>query len=61
MLDPWAAEYLGVLGDLYLKAGMRVRARKAFEEAKAIDPGFTVPKEGEGLMQQGTSSPSRTA
>ncbi len=44
-LDPWKSAYLGSLGKLYLDAGMNLRAQKAFEQARAIDPTFKVPED----------------
>jgi lipoprotein NlpI len=32
------------LGELYRRAGLHVRARKVFEQARAIDPNFTIPE-----------------
>jgi tetratricopeptide (TPR) repeat protein len=43
-LDPWKPEYFVALGELYRRAGLHVRARKVFEQAKAIDPNFTIPE-----------------
>jgi tetratricopeptide (TPR) repeat protein len=42
-LDPWKADYFLALGSLYLDVGLHLRARKAFEQAKAVDPGVKVP------------------
>jgi molecular chaperone DnaJ len=42
-LDPWKVKYFAALGELYLNAGMRTRARNVFEQARAIDPGFVPP------------------
>jgi tetratricopeptide (TPR) repeat protein len=40
-LDPWKSTYFVALGKLYEKAGMGVRAQRAFDQAKAIDPSFS--------------------
>jgi curved DNA-binding protein CbpA len=42
-LDPWKAEYLLTLGKLYQEVGLHLRARKAFEQAKSVDPAIDVP------------------
>lgn len=42
-LDPWKVKYFKALGELYLNAGMRTRARNVFEQAKAVDPLFEPP------------------
>ncbi len=39
-LDPRDAKYFVALGELYEKSGLRVRAKRAFEQAKAIDPNY---------------------
>jgi curved DNA-binding protein CbpA len=44
-LDPWKAEYLVTLGTLYQEVGLHLRARKAFEQAKSVDPTVQVPEE----------------
>jgi len=44
-LDPWKAEYLVTLGNLYQEVGLHLRARKAFEQAKWVDPTVAVPEE----------------
>jgi tetratricopeptide (TPR) repeat protein len=44
-LDPWKAEYLVTLGTLYQEVGLHLRARKAFEQAKSVDPTVKVPEE----------------
>jgi hypothetical protein len=44
-LDPWKAEYFVALGVLYQEVGLHLRARKAFEQAKAVDPTVEVPEE----------------
>ena len=36
-LDPWKPEYFVALGELYQKAGMRLKAQRMFEQAKALD------------------------
>jgi hypothetical protein len=43
-LDPWKADYFLALGSLYQDVGLHLRARKAFEQAKAVDPGVKVPE-----------------
>jgi hypothetical protein len=43
-LDPWKSKYLSALGNLYLSAGMTLRAKKIFEQATAIDPAFNPPE-----------------
>ena len=43
-LDPWKSKYLSALGTLYLKAGMKSRAQRTFEQAKAVDPTFEPPE-----------------
>ncbi len=43
-LDPWKVKYLAALGELYLKAGLRTRAKNVFEQANAIDPSFVPPE-----------------
>jgi hypothetical protein len=42
-LDPWKADYFLALGSLYQDVGLHLRARKAFEQAKAVDPTAKVP------------------
>lgn len=44
-LDPWKADYFLALGSLYQEVGLHLRARKAFEQAKAVDPMAKVPEE----------------
>ncbi len=44
-LDPWKADYFLALGSLYQEVGLHLRARKAFEQAKAVDPTAKVPEE----------------
>ncbi len=44
-LDPWKADYFLALGSLYQEVGLHLRARKAFEQAKAVDPEAAVPEE----------------
>jgi hypothetical protein len=44
-LDPWKADYFVALGSLYQEVGLHLRARKAFEQAKAVDPAAKVPEE----------------
>ena len=44
-LDPWKADYFLALGSLYQEAGLHLRARKAFEQAKVVDPTAKVPEE----------------
>ena len=41
-LDPWDAKYFVALGKLYEKSGLRLRAKRAFEQAKAIDPNYPI-------------------
>ena len=36
-LDPWKPEYFVALGELYQKAGMRLKAQRMFEQAKSLD------------------------
>jgi hypothetical protein len=42
-LDPWKAEYFVALGTLYQEVGLHLRARKAFEQAKVVDPQVKLP------------------
>ena len=44
-LDPWKADYFLALGSLYQEVGLHLRARKAFEQAKAVDPTAIVPED----------------
>ena len=44
-LDPWKADYFLSLGSLYQEVGLHLRARKAFEQAKVVDPTVQVPEE----------------
>jgi tetratricopeptide (TPR) repeat protein len=44
-LDPWKSRYLVDLGRLYEQAGMNLRAQRAFDQAKAIDPSISVEEE----------------
>jgi tetratricopeptide (TPR) repeat protein len=44
-LDPWKADYFLALGSLYQEVGLHLRARKAFEQARAVDPAAVVPEE----------------
>jgi curved DNA-binding protein CbpA len=44
-LDPWKADYFLALGSLYQEAGLHLRARKAFEQAKSVDPTAKVPED----------------
>ncbi|HEY7699908.1 MAG TPA: hypothetical protein VIE88_15905, partial [Vicinamibacteria bacterium] len=44
-LDPWKADYFVALGSLYQEVGLHLRARKAFEQAKAVDPMAKVPED----------------
>jgi len=44
-LDPWKADYFLALGSLYQEVGLHLRARKAFEQAKVVDPTAEVPEE----------------
>jgi hypothetical protein len=44
-LDPWKADYFVALGSLYQEVGLHLRARKAFEQAKVVDPAAKVPEE----------------
>ena len=44
-LDPWKADYFIALGSLYQEVGLHLRARKAFEQAKAVDPTAKVPED----------------
>lgn len=37
-LDPWKAEFLLSLGNLYKRSGMHTRAERMFEQVRAIDP-----------------------
>jgi tetratricopeptide (TPR) repeat protein len=43
-LDPWKVEYFVALGTLYRDSGLHLRARRAFEQAKVIDPALDVPE-----------------
>ena len=43
-LDPWKGDYLAALGTLYENAGMALRAQRMFDQAKAVDPNFSVPE-----------------
>lgn len=42
-LDPWKAQYLVSLGNIYKKAGMDMRASRAYEQAQAVDPTVSLP------------------
>lgn len=42
-LDPWKAEYQLELARLYDSAGLHLRARKAYEKARVIDPAVEIP------------------
>jgi tetratricopeptide (TPR) repeat protein len=44
-LDPTNANYFLTLGELYRRAGLASRAKKMFEQAKAINPDCEIPKE----------------
>jgi hypothetical protein len=44
-LDPWKADYFLALGNLYEEVGLHLRARKAFEQAKVIDPTVKLPED----------------
>ncbi|MGH9320256.1 MAG: DnaJ domain-containing protein, partial [Vicinamibacteria bacterium] len=44
-LDPWKADYFVALGSLYLDVGLHLRARKAFEQARVVDPMVQIPEE----------------
>ncbi len=44
-LDPWKSDYLIELGMLYREAGLHLRASKTFEQARAIDPGASIPED----------------
>jgi tetratricopeptide (TPR) repeat protein len=44
-LDPWKADYFVSLGKLYQDVGLHLRARKAFEQARVVDPMAKVPEE----------------
>ncbi len=35
-LDPWKPGYFVALGELYQKAGMRLKAQRMFEQAKTL-------------------------
>ena len=43
-LDPWDAKYFVALGELYTKSGLRLRAKRMFEQAKAVDPDVAIPE-----------------
>ena len=45
-LDPTNGNYFLTLGELYRRGGLASRAKKMFEEARAIDPDCEIPKEG---------------
>jgi serine/threonine protein kinase/curved DNA-binding protein CbpA len=42
-LDPLNAEYFLILGEIYQREGLDLRARKMFEQAKKIDPDCKIP------------------
>jgi curved DNA-binding protein CbpA len=44
-LDPWKADYFVALGSLYQEVGLHLRARKAFEQARSVDPTVKVPED----------------
>jgi tetratricopeptide (TPR) repeat protein len=44
-LDPWKADYFVALGTLYREVGLHLRARKAFEQAKVVDPSVKLPED----------------
>ncbi len=45
-LDPSNSEYLTNLGLIYLKAGLKLRAKKQFEKALRLDPDDMQAKKG---------------
>ena len=38
-LDPWNADYLVTLGRFYKRRGLKLRAKKQFEQALEVVPG----------------------
>jgi DnaJ-class molecular chaperone len=44
-LDPWKAEYQVELAKLYDSVGLHLRAKKAYEKARAIDPAVGIPED----------------
>ena len=44
-LDPWKADYQVELARLYDSVGLHLRARKAYEKARSIDPAVEIPGE----------------
>ena len=44
-LDPWKADYFIALGTLYKEVGLHLRAKKAFEQAKVVDPSVKLPED----------------
>jgi curved DNA-binding protein CbpA len=44
-LDSWKSQYWMDLGRLYERAGLNIRAQRAFEQARAIDPSFSLEEE----------------
>ena len=45
-LDPTNVDYFLTLGELYRREGLASRAKKMFEQAKAINPDCEIPEEG---------------
>ena len=45
-LQPWQAKHLVALGELYRREGLHGRARKMFQQARAIDPKQRIPSNG---------------
>ena len=44
-LDPWNTDYLVQLGRFYKRRGLRLRAKKQFEEALKISPSHQVAEQ----------------
>jgi tetratricopeptide (TPR) repeat protein len=44
-LDPWRADYFVALGRFFRDVGLHLRAQKAFEQAKVVDPAVDVPED----------------
>ncbi len=43
-LDPGRPEFLATLGELYLAEGLSSRARRTFDQLRAIDPSYPIPE-----------------
>lgn len=43
-LDPERPEFLATLGELYQSEGLSSRARRTFDQLRAIDPSYPIPE-----------------